>query len=59
METSIEIEPGPLDVSLERRGSVVLAVPREGPSVLTAAEVEETIAELRSGARSASGTQGA
>ena len=43
---------------LERHGSAVVAVPREGRSVLTAAEVEERSADLRSGARSASGTQG-
>jgi len=55
----IEIEPVPLDVSLERHGSTVVAVPREGQPVLTAAEVEKTTAGLRSGAPSASGTQGA
>jgi len=43
---------------LERHGSTVVAVPREGRPVLTAAEVEETSAGLRSGAPSASGTQG-
>ena len=43
---------------LERHGSAVVAVPREGRPVLTAAEVEETSAGLRSGAPSASGTQG-
>ena len=55
----VEIEPVPLDVSLERHGSAVVAVPREGRPVLTAAEVEETTAGLRSGASSAGGTQGA
>ena len=50
----IEIEPVPLDVSLERRGSAVVAVPREERSVLTAAEVDETTANLRSRAASAS-----
>lgn len=59
METSIETEPVPQDVSLERRGSTVVAVPREGLPVLTAAEVEETTARLRPAAPSASGTQGA
>lgn len=49
----IEIEPVPLEVSLERRGSVVVAVPRKGQAVLTAAEVEETTADLR-----AAGTSG-
>ena len=55
----IEIEPVPLDVSLERRGSTVVAVPREGRPVLTAAEVEETTTSLRSGASSASERQAA
>lgn len=45
----IEIEPVPLDVSLERRGSVLVAVPRKGQAALTAAKVEETTADLRSG----------
>ncbi|MCY3810013.1 MAG: AbrB/MazE/SpoVT family DNA-binding domain-containing protein [Gemmatimonadetes bacterium] len=45
----IEIEPVPLEVSLERRGSVVVAVPRKGQAVLTEAEVEETTAGLRAG----------
>lgn len=58
METSIEIEPVPLEVSLERHGSALVAVPREHRPALTAAEVEEVIAGLRSGAPSASGTQG-
>ena len=49
METSIEIAPVPLVVSLERHASAVVAVPREGLPVLTAAEVEETTAGLRSG----------
>ena len=43
----IEIEPVPLDVSLERHGSTVVAVPREGRPVLTAAEVGETTTSLR------------
>lgn len=43
----IEIEPVPLEVSVERRGSVVVAVPRKGQAVLTAAEVEEVTANLR------------
>ena len=55
----IEIEPVPLDVSLERHGSTVVAVPREGRPVLTAAEVEETTTSLRSGASSASDRQAA
>ena len=48
----IEIEPVPLDVSLERRGSVVVAVPRNGQDVLTAAEVEEATTTLRAGGMS-------
>ena len=55
----VEIEPVPLDVSLERRGAAVVAVPREGRPVLTAAAVEETTAGLRSDTPSESGTQGA
>ena len=50
----VEIEPVPLKISLERRGSTVVAVPREGRPVLTAAEVDETTANLRSGSSSAS-----
>ncbi len=45
----IEIEPVPMQVSLERRGSVVVAVPRKGQAVLAAAEVERTTADLRTG----------
>lgn len=52
----IEIEPVPLDVSLERHGSTVVAVPRRERPVLTASEVEETTAGLRSGVPSQSGT---
>ena len=50
----VEIEPVPLEVSLERRGGAMVAVPREGRRVLTAAEVDETTANLRSGSSSAS-----
>ena len=55
----IEIEPVPLDVSLEPRASVVVAVPREGRPVLTAAEVERTTGDLRSGTSSPSERQAA
>lgn len=48
-ESRIEIEPVPLDVALERHGSAVVAVPRGERPALTAAEVEETTARLRSG----------
>ena len=50
----VEIEPVPLDVSLERHGSTVVAVPREGRPELTVAEVNETTANLRSGSSSMS-----
>jgi len=43
----VEIEPAPLDVTLERRGEFVVAVPRRGQPTLTGSEVEETIAALR------------
>ncbi len=43
----VEIEPAPLDVDLERRGNLVVAVPRQSQPTLTASDVEETIAALR------------
>lgn len=43
----VEIEPVSLDVSLERHGSTVVAVPRDGQPALTAAEVEATTTRLR------------
>lgn len=48
-EGRVEIEPVPLNVALERRGSAVVAIPRGEQPVLTTAEVEETTARLRSG----------
>ena len=45
----VEIEPVPLTVTLQRRGSLVVAVPESEQPVLKAAEVDETIAELRDG----------
>ena len=48
-EGRIEIEPVPLDVVLERHGSAVVAVPRGQQRALTATEVKETTARLRSG----------
>ena len=48
----IEIEPVPMDVTLKRRGSIVFAVPREGRPVLTAPEVDDTTASLRTRASS-------
>jgi AbrB family looped-hinge helix DNA binding protein len=43
----VEIEPAPLDIELERRGKLVVAVPRRGQPTLTETDVEETIAALR------------
>ena len=43
----VEIEPVPLSVTLRRRGSLVVAVPQTEQPILQAAEVDETIAELR------------
>ena len=43
----IEIEPPPLDVSLKRRGRLVVAVPRESAPPLTAEIVEESRRRLR------------
>jgi AbrB family looped-hinge helix DNA binding protein len=44
----VEIEPAPLEVRIERRGRVSVAVPLRQVPTLTAAEVEETRAEVRS-----------
>jgi AbrB family looped-hinge helix DNA binding protein len=38
----IEIEPAPLEVNLERRGRLLVAVPQQGVPVLTAETVEQT-----------------
>ena len=45
----VEIEPVPLTVTLERSGSLVVAVPQRNPPALTGTEVADTVAELRSG----------
>lgn len=45
----VEIEPVPMAVTLQRRGSLVVAVPESDQPLLQASEVEETIAELRDG----------
>lgn len=45
----VEIEPVPLTVTLQRRGSLVVAVPQSEQPILRTAEVEKTIAELRTG----------
>lgn len=44
----VEIEPAPLEVRIERRGRVSVAVPVLPVPSLTAAEVEQTRAEARS-----------
>ena len=44
----VQIEPAPLDVKLERRGSVTVAVPRgKTPPPLTASDVAAVIDEVR------------
>ena len=45
----VEIEPVPLSVTLDRSGTLVVAVPRDDGAVLTQSEVDETIDEIRSG----------
>ncbi len=46
-EGRIEIEPAPLEVTLERRGRLVVAVPRKQVPALSTAIVEETCRKLR------------
>ena len=46
-EGCIEIEPVPVKVQLQRKGRLMVAVPKEGSPVLTAATVEDTRRELR------------
>ena len=45
----VEIEPLPLTVSRQRRGSLVVAVPEADQPVMRAADVDETLAQLRDG----------
>ena len=45
----VEIEPVPLTVSLQRRGSLVVAVPEADQPVMRAVDVDETLAQLRDG----------
>ncbi len=45
----VEIEPVPLAVTLQRRGSLVVAVPQADQPVMRAKDVDMTIAELRNG----------
>ena len=47
----VEIEPVPLTVSLQRRGSLVVAVPEADQPVMRAVDVDETLAQLRDGSR--------
>ena len=49
----VEIEPVPLTVSLQRRGSLVVAVPEADQPVVRAADVDKTLAQLRDGVRGA------
>lgn len=43
----VQIEPEPLHVKLERRGSVIVAVPRRETPPLTASDVAAVIDEVR------------
>lgn len=43
----VEIEPVPLDVTLEQRGPLVVAVPSQQQAVLKASTVERTIDVVR------------
>ena len=52
LDGRVEIEAVPLSVTLDRSGTLVVAVPREDGAVLTKSDVDETIAEIRSGADS-------
>ena len=45
----VEIEPVPLAVTLQRRGSLVVAVPQPDQPVMRASDVNRTIVELRNG----------
>jgi hypothetical protein len=47
-DTIDRAEPSPLQVRIERRGRVSVAVPLRQVPALTAEEVEETRAEVRS-----------
>ena len=45
----VEIDPVPLTVTLQRRGSLVVAVPQANQPVMRMADVDKTIEELRNG----------
>jgi hypothetical protein len=46
-EGRIEIEPAPLDVTIERRGRLAVAVPHQAVAPLMSETVEETRRRLR------------
>jgi AbrB family looped-hinge helix DNA binding protein len=46
-EGRVEIEPAPLEVALERRGKLTVAVPRKPVGKLTSAEVDTVLEEVR------------
>jgi AbrB family looped-hinge helix DNA binding protein len=46
-EGHIEIEPAPVEITIERRGRLAVAVPREGTPPLASDAVEETRRRLR------------
>lgn len=52
VEGRVEIEPAPMDVQLERRGQLVVALPQGAAEVLSEETVEETITTLRRSTRS-------
>lgn len=47
----IELEPAPLEVRLERRGALLVAVPSRPTPALPAALVERTVSALRTARR--------
>ena len=49
LDGRVEIEPVPLSVTLDQTGALVVAFPREDGAALTKSDVDETIAEIRSG----------
>jgi AbrB family looped-hinge helix DNA binding protein len=53
----IEMEPAPLEVRLERKGGVVVAVPVRPVPRMGAAVVESTISSLRAGRPRSRGTR--
>ncbi|MGH9341236.1 MAG: AbrB/MazE/SpoVT family DNA-binding domain-containing protein [Acidobacteriota bacterium] len=49
VERRVEIEPVPMEVSLERRGKLLVAVPRRARTKLKKEEVQATIDDVRKG----------